>query len=252
MGLNMAKLALTDMTPEQYRNWVLTIVEHPIFADRERLAAFLMKDADRDTLTEAFREFFEGYYYDMAFELDRHETCLLSIFNSCDTYAPLKHRVAIVESKRRASPMGREARRMGSFGSTDSVPQVKVSALSNRVFREFLHALVKSEFFDARERVVKLLSTAGVGGAAEPTGHEATDAKNIRLRESVYEFFVCHLELEQFLEDYEYDPDEGLQIRPEVAEELEQSTADHESGKVKGRPLQKVAREFGVTLKCTH
>ncbi|MCY4554548.1 MAG: hypothetical protein OXC79_12835 [Candidatus Poribacteria bacterium] len=38
---------------------------------------------------------------------------------------------------------------------------------------------------------------------------------------------MCHLEFEQFLEDYEYDPDEGLEIRPEVAEELEQSIADY-------------------------
>ena len=65
-------------------------------------------------------------------------------------------------------------------------------------------------------------------------------------------FFVCHLELEQFLEDYAYDPDEGLEIRPEVAEELEQSITDHESGEIKGRPLQEVAKEFGVPLKCTH
>lgn len=247
----MAKLPLTDMTPAQFRNWLLPIVEHSLFVDCEQLVAALMTDADRDTLAEAFRKVFEGYYYDVAFELDRHETRLLSIFNSCDTYISLKHRAAIVESKRRASPTGREVRRMGAFLRTDPVPLVKVSALSDHDFREFLHALVKSEFFAARERVVKLLSTSRVD-AARPSGHEATGIEDMRLREAVYQFFVCHLELELFLEDYEYDPDEGLQIRPKVAEELEQSIADHESGKVKSRPLQEVAKEFGVTLKCTH
>ena len=73
------------------------------------------------------------------------------------------------------------------------------------------------------------------------------------LRETVYEFFVCHLELEQFLEDYAYDPDEGLQIRPEVAEELEQSITDHESGEIKRQtPPGGGEKNLGVPLKCTH
>ena len=107
MTPNMNNSPLTDMTPEQFRNWLYSIAEHPLFADRERLLTLLTADADREALTEAFREFFEGYYYEMAFELDRHETCLLSIFNSCDTYAPLMHRVTVVARKRKASPMGR-------------------------------------------------------------------------------------------------------------------------------------------------
>jgi hypothetical protein len=105
-----------------------------------------------------------------------------------------------------------------------------------------------SEFFDAHERVIKLLGITWTG-TAKPSVHETTDAEDKHLREVFYEFFVCHLELEQFLEDYEYDPDEELEVCPEVAEELEQSIADHESGKVKGRPLQEVAKELGVTLK---
>ena len=239
---NTNNLLLADMTSEQFRNWLHSIAKHPLFVDRERLLALLTVDADRETLAEAFRSFFEGYYYEMAFELDRHETYMISIFNSCDTYAPLMHRVAVVMSERMASPMGREVRRMGTFLPSDPVPQIQVHMLSNHDFRSFLYTLVNSEFFAARDRVVKLLNTVST-----------TDTKSTaRLREAVYEFFVCHLELEQFLEDYEYDPDEGLEIRPEVTEELEQSIADHESGKVRGRPLQEVAKEFGVQLKCTH
>ena len=139
MELNMEKVLLKDMTDKQFREWLLPIVEHTLFVYRERILELLTIDADRDTLTEAFREFFEAYYYDVAFELDRYEKCLLSVLDSCDTY---------------------------------------------------------------------------------------------------YEFFVCHLELEQFLEDYEYDPDEGLETRPEVVEELEQSITHHETGEIKGRPLQ--------------
>ena len=237
--LHNGKLPLQDMTHKQLREWLLSIVEHTLFFDRERILELLTIDADRDTLTEAFRKFFEAYYYDVAFELDRHEKSLLSVLDSCDTYVSLKHRVLIVESKRKASPMGREVRRMGSYLPDDPVPRIKISALSNDGFCEFLHTLVKSEFFAAYNQVVKLLSVGW------------TDAEDMPLREAVYEFFVCHLELEQFLEDYAYDPDEGLEIRPKVAEELEQSIT-HESGEIKGRPLQEVAKEFGVPLKCTH
>ena len=240
MELNMETVPLKDMTYKQFREWLLPIVEHTLFADRERFLKLLAIDVDRDTLTEAFREFFEAYYYDVAFRLDRHEKCLLSVLDSCDTYVSLKHRVLTVKGRRKASPMGREVRRMGAYLPSDPVPRIKISALSNDDFREFLHTLVTSEFFAAHGQVVKLLSVGW------------TDTEDIPLREAVYEFFVCHLELEQFLEDYGYDPDEGLETRPEVTEELEQSITHHETGEIKGRSLQEVAKEFGVPLKCTH
>ena len=245
----MRKRNMKEMSAEQFRDWLLLIVKHDLFVDRERLLALLGRDADRDTLTEAFRECFEGYYFDVAYELDAYETSLLSILEASNIYATLNHRVAIVKSQRRASPLGREVRRMGSFLPTDSVPTIKVSELSDGAFREFLCALVKSEFFEAHARVVKLLGTMD---AAKSIVYETTGPEKMRLREAVYEFFVCHLELEQFLEDYAYDPDEGLELRPEVAEALEQSISEHKSGKVTGRPLQEVAKTFGVKLRCTH
>ena len=251
MERNMAKPLFKDMTNEQFLNRFLPIVEHSLFVDRDRLLALLATDADRDTLTEVFRKCFEGYYYDVAFELDYYETRLLSILDSSNAHAALKHRVAIVQRNRRASPTGREVRRMGAFLPTDSVPQIKVSALSNHAFREFLRTLVKSEFFQAQTRVVKLLNRRWCD-TAETSVYKATDVEEVRLQEAIYEFFVCHLEFEQFLEDYEYDPDEGLEMQPEVAEELEKSITDHKSRKVKGIPLQEVAKTFGVNLKCTH
>ena len=89
MELNMEKVSLKDMTHKQFRKWLLPIVEHTLFVDRERILKLLTMDTDRDTLTEAFREFFEAYYYDVAFALDRH----LLVFNKlerlceiCDDY----------------------------------------------------------------------------------------------------------------------------------------------------------------------
>ena len=251
MERNVEKFPFKGITDKRFLIELLPILEHALFVDREQLLGLLATDADRDTLTEVFRRCFGGYYYDVAFALDSYETRLLSILDSSDTYAALKHRVATVQRKRRASPTGREVRRMGAFLPTDSVPEIKVSALSNHAFREFLHTLVKSELFAAQVRVIKLLNQRG-GDAAETALYEATAAEEDRLREAIYEFFVCHLEFEQFLEDYEYDPDEGLEIQPEVAKELEQSITDHKSGRVKGTPLQEVAKTFGVNLKCTH
>ena len=66
MELNMEKVPLKDMTDKQFREWLLPIVEHTLFAYRERILELLTIDADRDTLTEAFREFFEAYYYEVA------------------------------------------------------------------------------------------------------------------------------------------------------------------------------------------
>ena len=50
------------------------------------------------------------------------------------------------------------------------------------------------------------------------------------LRAEFCEFFVCYLELELFLEDYDYDPDEGLELRPEFIEKLEREDEYIRSG----------------------
>jgi hypothetical protein len=44
------------------------------------------------------------------------------------------------------------------------------------------------------------------------------------------------------LTDPDYDPDEGLEFRPEVAEQLERFLRE----KPEGRPLDEVARELGL------
>ncbi len=102
-----------------------------------------------------------------------------------------------------------------------------------------METLVNSELFAVREQIVKLMK--------EPTSR----VNHLQLQSAFYEFFVCHLELEQFLEDYEYDPDDGLEICQEVTEELDRSISNYESGKVKGRLLEEVAKELRIELKCT-
>ena len=44
-------------------------------------------------------------------------------------------------------------------------------------------------------------------------------------------FFVAYELLELALEDYHYDPDEGLEMEPEFAKELDRRIADYEAWK---------------------
>ena len=52
------------------------------------------------------------------------------------------------------------------------------------------------------------------------------------------------------LRTYHYDPDEGLELRPEFVEELDQRIADHEAGTAEMITLEEAAKMFGVKLKC--
>ena len=74
------------------------------------------------------------------------------------------------------------------------------------------------QLFVSRERLVKLMEMEHPIEIAE------------RLHIEFCEFFVCYLELELFLEDYDYDPDEGLELRPEFIERLEREDEYIRSG----------------------
>ena len=225
---------ITKMTHAQFSTWLVPIVDRPLFESRERLVALLTENADREVLETEFQEFYEGYC-GLAFELEEHEERLLSILRISDTFAPLQKRVAAVEAVRKTSPAGRIARRMSDRPLiTDPQPEIKVSALSDDEFRVLMETLTNWELFAVRERVAKLQKAAPSVAMTE------------QLKSAFLEFFVCYLELEQFLEDYYYDPDEGLELRPEVAERLERSVAEHESGKVKGIPIEEVAKKLGL------
>ena len=225
---------ITDMTRAQFSTWLVPIVDRPLFESRERLVALLAENADRAALETELQEFYEGYC-GLAFELEEPEESLLSILRASDIFAPLQKRVAAVETVRKTSPKGRIARRMTDRPLiTDPQPEIKVSALSDDEFRALMETLVNWELFAARAQVVKLRKAAPL---VEQTA---------QLKSAFLEFFVCYLELEQFLENYYYDPDEGLELRPEVAERLERSVAEHESGKVKAIPIEEVAKKLGL------
>ncbi|RKU09200.1 hypothetical protein C6503_21925 [Candidatus Poribacteria bacterium] len=225
---------ITKMTHPQFSTWLVPIVDCPLFESRERLVALLTENADRAALETELQEFYEGYC-GLAFELEEAEESLLSILRASDIFAPLQQRVAAVEAVRKTSPKGRIARRMTDRPLiTDPQPEIKVSALPDDEFRALMETFVNWELFAARAQVVQLQKVeTSVEGTAQ-------------LKSAFLQFFVCYLELEQFLEDYYYDPDEGLELRPEVAERLERSVAEHESGKVKAIPIEEVAKKLGL------
>ena len=225
---------ITKMTHAQFSTWLVPIVDCPLFDSRERLVALLAENADRDALETELQEFYEGYC-GLAFELEEPEESLLSILRASDVFAPLQKRVAAVEAVRKTSPAGRIARRMTDRPLiTDPQPEIKVITLPDDEFRALMETLANSELFAARAQVAKMQKAA--------PSVEGTE----QLQSAFLEFFVCYLELEQFLEDYYYDPDEGLELRPEVAERLERSVAEHESGTVKAIPIEEVAKKLGL------
>lgn len=230
---------ITKMTHAQFSTWLVPIIDRPFFESRERLVVLLAENADRAALETELQEFYEGYC-GLAFELEEGEESLLSILRASDIFAPLQKRVAAVEAVRKTSPAGRIARRMSDRPLiTDPQPEIKVTALPDGAFRGLMEVLANSELFAARAQVAKLQK-------ATPSVEQTEQLKSAFL-----EFFVCYLELEQFLENYYYDPDEGLELRPEVAERLERSVAEVEAGTAELIPLEEVAKEHGVKLKCT-
>ena len=226
---------IKKITSQQFHDWIVSIVNGDIFASRERLTALLAKDASHSELEDEFREFFNGYYV-LALELEEYEKSVLEIIKENETFAHLKHRVLAVEAQRKSSPLGREARRMGLLVHGDPVPEIKVTELSSDAFRVLMHTLGNWGLFVSRNCLIKLMETKASIEIAEC------------LRAEFYEFFVCYLELELFLENYDYDPDDGLELRPEFIEALEREEEYIRSGG-KMYTLEEVAAGLGISLK---
>ncbi len=223
---------ITDMLPHQFHNWLVSLANEEIFVSREKLITLLAADSSHEALEQEFREFFNGYY-GLALELEEHEESVLRIIERTDALAHLKDRVSAVEAQRKSSPLGREARRLGLSLQGDPVPEIKVTVLSVDEFQRLMHTIGNWQIFVSRERLVKLIEI-------EPSvGMEA------RLRAEFFEFFVCYLEMELFLENYDYDPDDGLELRPEFIESLEREEEYIRSGG-KMYTLEEVAKELGI------
>ena len=229
------KLNITDMTSEQFIDWLMPIVNGGIFASREKLVALLAEGAPHEALEDEFREFFNGHYV-LALDMEACEESVLGCINGDHTCSHLKHRVSAVEAQRKSSPLGREARRMGLLVHGDPVPEIKVAELSSNEFQALMHTLGNWRLFVARERLVKLMETKESIEIAEC------------LRAEFYEFFVCYLELELFLENYDYDPHDGLELRPEFIEFLEREEEYIRSGG-KMYTLDEAAASLGISLK---
>ena len=228
---------ITDMTYQQLLDCLASIANEEIFASREKLIVLLAENSPHEVLEQEFREFFNGYYA-LALELEEHEESVLRIIERTDALVHLKYRVSAVEAQRKSSPLGREARRLGLSLHGDPVPEIQVTALSADEFQKLMQTLGNWQIFEVREHLVKLMETKDSIEIAD------------RLRAEFYEFFVCYLELELFLENYDYDPDEGLELRPEFIESLEREEEYIKSGG-KMFTLEEVAKELGVELECT-
>ena len=226
---------IKDMTSGQFSDWLTPIVNGGIFASREKLVALLTEGAPHEALEDEFREFFNGYDV-LALDLEECEESVLGCINRDHTFAHLKHRVSVVEAQRKSSPLGREARRMGLLVHGDPMPEIKVAELSSNEFQTLMHTLGNWELFVSRNRLVKLMET-----------EESTEIAD-RLRAEFYEFFVSYLELELFLENYDYDPDDGLELRPEFIEALKREEEYIRSGG-KMYTLDEVAASLGISLK---
>ncbi len=216
----------------QFDKWIASIVNGEIFTSRKQLIELLDENSPHEALEQEFREFFNGYYV-LTLELEEHEKSVLAFIQGTDAFPHLKHRVSAVDAQRKSSPLGREARRIGMLTHQDPQPEIKVMDLSTDEFRTLVHTLGNSRLFVSRGRLVKLMEDK-----------RATEIE-ARLRAEFCEFFVCYLELELFLENYDYDPDEGLELRPEFIEELER---EHEYIKSGGKmfTLEEVAEELGI------
>ena len=227
---------ITEMNPIEFRELLHTLVNEELFKSRERLAALLAKDSSREALEAEFFHF-HGDYVDFAYWLEDYEEDPLEGFTQ-DTplVKKLKRQREYVLANRKTTLKERNFRRMGIYLDSDPMPEKTITDLPMEEYRTLLHDLVTQEIFPVRERLVALLNK-------NPSDEE--------LDVAFREFYVAYELLEGAFEDYHYDPDEGLELRPEFAQELDQRIADYESGTAETVTLEEVAKEFGVKLKCT-
>ncbi len=270
---------VATLTPFQFRHWVRSVVvDEAVFADRESLAAVLASgkkcvcgaraSTEPSSPEEPFRRFWDGYW-DFAFTLGLPEASLLALFELCDETAQrlqlqtempvLTRRLKAIKSQRKMSPIGRKVRQNGGdIAINEPEPSIKVRDLSEAEFRAFVEKLVNWPLFSAHDRVVKVLNTMPPECTTDtplstllPPDLVAFIAAEMPLLSAFFAFFVEHLALELFLEDYDYHPDEGLEFRAELLEEIEHNLAEKAAGRTQAIPLAEVAKKFGVELSCT-
>ena len=227
---------IMEMNTTEFCDLLHTLVNEELFKSRERLAALLAKDSPREVLKAEFFHFY-GDYVDLAYWLEDYEGDPLE---GCPQDTPLvkklKRQREYILANRKTTLKERNFRRMGLYLYSDPMPGKKIAELPTDEYRALLHFLVAQKIFSVRDRLVVLLKQ---------------NPLNQELDMAFREFYVAYELLEVAFEDYHYDPDEGLELRPEFVEELNQRIADYENGTAEMVPLEEVAKEFGVKLKCT-
>ena len=219
---------LVDMSHSEFHELLQRLVDDDFFHSRQRLIALLNAKPSSENKTEleaAFREFFCGYE-SIAFWLEEYQE------NPLDGLEPhtaltkkLKRHLGYIHAHRKTTLEERICRRMGGYLESDPMPEVKIAELSFKEYCELIRTLVTQEIFSVRERLVGLLK--------QNSSREQLDA-------AFREFFVAYELLELVLEAYDYDPDEGLELKPDIDAEIDQSIADYESGKIKPIPIEEV------------
>ena len=227
---------ITEMNRTEFRELLHTLVNEELFKSRERLAALLAKDSPQVELEAEFFHF-HGDYVDFAFWLENYEEDPLEGLTPDTPLAKkLKRQREYVLANRKTTLKERNFRRMGVYLNSDPMPEKKIVELPPDEYRNLLRSLVAEELFPVRVRLVALLKQ-------NPTDQE--------LDLAFRELYVAYELLEVAFEDYHYDPDEDLELRPEVAERIDQSIAEIEAGTAETFTLEEVAKKFGVKLKCT-
>ena len=222
---------ITEMSPSEFRELLHTLVNEELFKSRERLAALLAKNSPQEALEAEFFHF-HGDTEDLGFWFEAYEEDPL---NGLDLHTPLakklKRQCEYILANRKTTLEQRIFRRMGIYLDSDPMPSKKIVELSPAEFRELLRLLVTQDIFLSRERLATLLEQ---------------DASTAQLDAAFRAFFVAYELLELALEDYHYGPDEGLEMQPEFAEELDQRVADYEAGTAKLVPMEKVFKKLGI------
>ncbi len=225
---------LVDMSHSEFYELLQRLVHDDFFSVRERLIKLLnVKPSSKNKakLEAEFREFFCGYE-SIAFWLEEYEEDPLQ---GLEPHTPLakklKRQLDYIHANRKTTLEERMCRRMGGYLESDPMPDIKISELPFKEYCELIRTLVRQEIFRVREKVMSLLE----------------QKPSLQQLDVVFrEFFVAYELFELALEAYDYDPDEGLELKPDIDAEIDQSIADYESGKIKLIPIEEVARKLGL------
>ena len=225
---------IMEMDPIEALELLNILVNDQIFAARKRLIVLLNEPPsaeNRQKLETEFREFYCGYE-SLAFFLETYEEDPVEGLPPHTSLSKkLKRQREYILANRKTTLDERMSRRAGAYMHSDPMPEKKISELPTDEYRKLLRMLVSLELFSVHEPVLALLEQ---------------NAPLAELDVAFREFFVAYELLELALEAYHYDPDEGLEMRPEFLKELDQRVADYEAGKAKLIPADEVFKKLGI------